>query len=222
MTTVRSSADDRSVRGVHDIDGDATLLTPPRRDENPTISRAAATSAFALLRAADPHRSPATEKPFAASRLTIRRTMTSGHTRPGHSNRRVEDPGMASVLARYVRQVADEVGVPAEATGYEVSDTATAYLGLAQQWAEQPDRDLMLVWEEQLGWYVAIEADTPSETPHVIAYFDGEAVPQPAEVAQFVTDAVAGRATRRDRPVLPPVDRAELADRMDGMSHAHH
>jgi len=147
--------------------------------------------------------------------------MTSGHHRPDHSNRRVEDPALGPVLARYVRQVADELGVPAEATGYEVSDTATAYLGLAQEWAEQPDRDLMLVWDEQLGWYVAIEADTPDETPHVIAYLDSEAVPPPAEVARFVADAVAGRATSRDRPALPPADRAELADRMHGTSHAH-
>jgi Family of unknown function (DUF6292) len=116
-------------------------------------------------------------------------------------------------LAAYVRQVAAELGVPAEATGYEVSDTATAYLGLDQRYPTRPDQDLMLVWDERLGWYIGVET-VPSEPPRVLAYLAGAAVPPPAAVARFVTDAVAGRNVCRIRPVLPPVERDVLAEMM--------
>ena len=54
-----------------------------------------------------------------------------------------------------------------------MTDTATAYLGLDQRSATRPGHDLMLVWDERLGWYVAVET-TPTETPVVIAYLDGD------------------------------------------------
>ncbi|MPZ84555.1 MAG: hypothetical protein GEV28_30880 [Actinophytocola sp.] len=120
---------------------------------------------------------------------------------------------LGPMLGGYIRQVAAAVGVPAEATGYEVSDTATAYLGLSQRWPERPEHDLMLVWDERLGWYVGVET-VPGEAPVVIAYLGGAAVPVPATVARFVADAVAGRHVHHIRPVLPPADRASLANQM--------
>jgi uncharacterized protein DUF6292 len=124
---------------------------------------------------------------------------------------------VSSVLARslsaYVRQVAAAVGVPADAVGYEVSDTATAYLGLSQRLPEHAGRDLMLVWDERLGWSVGVETD-PGEKPLVLGYLVGETVPPPARVAQFVADAVAGHRTERLRPVLPRADRVTLARQM--------
>ncbi|WP_245617441.1 DUF6292 family protein [Amycolatopsis taiwanensis] len=42
--------------------------------------------------------------------------------------------------------------MPPEATSFEVSDTATAYLGLARRWSARPVDDLMLVWSERHGW----------------------------------------------------------------------
>lgn len=116
-------------------------------------------------------------------------------------------------LAVYVHRVATAIGVSGEATGYEVSDTATAYLGLDQRIAAQPDRDLMLVWDERLGWYVA-EENTPTEAPVIVAYLVEDAVPTPATVARFVGDVAAGLDATRIRPVLPPTDRAVLAERM--------
>jgi hypothetical protein len=136
----------------------------------------------------------------------------------------LEEPAHRSVtlsgrLAAYVHQVAAAVGVPAEATGYEVTDTATAYLGLDQRWPTRPDHNLMLVWDERLGWYVAVET-TPAETPVVIGYLEGDTVPTPAQVARFVTDAATGAGMARIRPVLPPVERTELAARMAAVSPA--
>ena len=116
-------------------------------------------------------------------------------------------------LADYVQQVATAIGVPAEATGYEVTDTATAYLGLDQRLATVPDHDLMLVWDERLGWYIAVET-TPVEAPVVLAYLAGDTVPSPTAVARFVTDTAGGRRTSPIRPVQPPTERAALAVKM--------
>lgn len=116
-------------------------------------------------------------------------------------------------LADYVQQVAAAIGVPVEATGYEVTDTATAYLGLDQRWVTRPDHDLMLVWDERLGWYIAVETN-PTESPVVLAYLDGDTVPAPASVARFVADTADGHHTSRIRPVQPPTERAVLAEKM--------
>lgn len=119
-------------------------------------------------------------------------------------------------LATYVGQVATAVGVPTEATGYEVTDTATAYLGLDHRLATRPHHDLMLVWDERLGWYLAVETN-PTEAPVVLAYLNGDTVPTPAAVARFVTDTTDGRHMSPIRPVLPPTDRAALAAKMAAM-----
>lgn len=134
----------------------------------------------------------------------------------------LDEPGSGQLgprLAGYVRQVATAVGVPAEATGYEVSDTATAYLGLNVRCFVRPGRDLMLVWDERLGWSVGVEP-RPGEPPVVLAFLGGaDAVPAPSAVARFVTDTVTGGITADTghdcaRPEFARTDRAQLADRM--------
>lgn len=130
----------------------------------------------------------------------------------------LEDPtprtvGFSQRLAVYVDQVATALGVPPEAIGCEVSDTATAYVGLERRWTAQPDRDLMLVWDEHLGWYLAVET-TPAEPPVIVAYLHGAVVAPPDVVARFVRDTTAGRHVNRFRPVLPLTERTALADLM--------
>ncbi|MGB3438878.1 MAG: DUF6292 family protein [Actinophytocola sp.] len=131
----------------------------------------------------------------------------------------LEDPAqqnpmpLSRQLAVYVREVAAAIGVPAEATGHEVTDTATAYIALDQRSASRPDHDLMLAWDERLGWYVAVET-TPNEPAEIVAYLCGDAVPTPAAVARFVADTTTGRSTSRIRPVLPRLERATLAKNM--------
>jgi hypothetical protein len=108
-------------------------------------------------------------------------------------------------LAGYLRAVATAVGVPSEGTDFEISDTATAYLGLARRSTEWPDQDLMLVWSERRGWSVAVETD-PVEAPVVLAHLDVDDVaPEPKVVAAFVVDVVAGRysAAQDTVPVTP-------------------
>ncbi|GAB1510044.1 DUF6292 family protein [Actinophytocola sp. KF-1] len=116
-------------------------------------------------------------------------------------------------LAGYVQRVAAAVGVPADATGHEVTDTATAYLALDERSVAHPHHDLMLLWDERLGWHIAVET-APAEPPVVIAYLVGDAVPPPAAVARFVTDTTDGRHVNRIRPVLPVTDRTELAEKI--------
>jgi hypothetical protein len=119
-------------------------------------------------------------------------------------------------LAGYVRAVAAAVRVPPEGTGFEVSDTVTAYLGLAERWRLRPGRDLMLVWTEWDGWSVAVETG-PAESSVVVDYFGGEdVVPAPAAVARFVSDVLAGRRMCGPRPAVPTQrDRDELAVRLN-------
>ncbi|MEU4805893.1 DUF6292 family protein [Actinosynnema sp. NPDC023587] len=108
-------------------------------------------------------------------------------------------------LAGYVYAVAEQVGVPPEGTEYEVSDTATAYLGLA----EGAGRDLMLLWSELHGWSIAVETD-PSEPPVVLARLGVSLVPPPRAVARFVADVLAGRRGD-DRPASDDGRRALTA-----------
>ncbi|MFI7680922.1 DUF6292 family protein [Actinophytocola sp. NPDC049390] len=116
-------------------------------------------------------------------------------------------------LADYVRQVAVAVGVSADAVSHEVTDTATAYIPLDRRSATQPEHDLMLVWDELLGWYVAAET-APTETPVVIGYLVGELVPPPSVVARFAAEVAEGGDVDRIRPVPPTIERAVLAERM--------
>ncbi len=191
-------------------------MTPRPHDDDRTSGRAQPMSQFTQARAR------------ALRELTDQRDRAT-RTVAGQARDRDEFTGLLSMLglddghggpqalshslAGYVRQVAAAIGVPADAVGYEVSDTATAYLGLAGRSPERPGRDLMLAWDERLGWYVGVETH-PEEAPIVICYLGGEAVPPPSAVARFVTETLAGRQAGRLRPVLPRSDRMTLARQM--------
>lgn len=126
-----------------------------------------------------------------------------------------DDTALRRGLAGYVHAVAAVLRVPPEGTGFEISDTVTAYLGLAVRWPECPGQDLMLAWGEQSGWVLAVETD-PAEPPLVLAYLEGEdLVPEPRAVARFVADVVDGRVLVGARPVFAVgAGRAELARRL--------
>lgn len=114
-------------------------------------------------------------------------------------------------LAGYVRAVATELGVPAEATGFEISDTVTAYLGLPDRCPDSPNRDLMLVWNERDGWLVAVETQ-PTEPTRVLGYLGGQDIlPHPRTIATFVTHLLSGQRPDRPRPVFPPLAGQDLA-----------
>ncbi|MEV4731337.1 DUF6292 family protein [Saccharopolyspora sp. NPDC049426] len=115
-------------------------------------------------------------------------------------------------LDGYVQAVAAALEVPIEATSFEISDTATAYLGLAHRAAERPREDLMLVWSEQQGWSVMAETD-PAEAPKMIAEFGSyDRVPEPRTVARFARDVMSGHRPAPERSTFRgPAIREELA-----------
>ncbi|MEU4675087.1 DUF6292 family protein [Amycolatopsis sp. NPDC023774] len=125
-------------------------------------------------------------------------------------------PSLESALAAYTRAVAEQIGVPLDAVTHEVTDTATAYLGLTSRTADRPQRDLMLIWDERIGWYVAIEP-RGNDQPPVICHLRGRIAPPPTTVAQFVTDVLGGRRSGQLSPVPPQLDRATLAAHMSGI-----
>jgi hypothetical protein len=122
---------------------------------------------------------------------------------------------LARGLAGYLRAVAEVIGVPPEGTTFEISDTATAYVGLARRWSQRPSQDVMLLWSEHDGWIVSVETD-PGDPPVVVARLGGaDPVPGPDVVARFVTDALAGPGeTPTTRPSVP--SRRRLAERLKG------
>ncbi|WP_199730277.1 DUF6292 family protein [Amycolatopsis panacis] len=125
-------------------------------------------------------------------------------------------PNLETALAGYVRQVAEQVGVPLDAVTHEVTDTATAYLGLTSGTADRPHRDLMLVWDERLGWSVAIEPRGNDQPPE-ICHLRDHIAPPPGTVAQFVTDVLDGHRGGQLSPVPPQLDRATLAAHMSAL-----
>ncbi|WP_370942951.1 DUF6292 family protein [Amycolatopsis sp. cg5] len=118
---------------------------------------------------------------------------------------------IANGLKGYVSEVAMAVDVAREAVTFEVSDTATAYVGLSERRADRPDRDLMLIWSERHGWAIAVETE-----PDRAAYLGGEdPVPEPAEVARFVAEVIGGDGRGQARPQFAITgDRDRLAGRL--------
>ena len=124
------------------------------------------------------------------------RMPTSGRLMVGRrdDDRHAEaDFALARGLAGYVRAVACMLHVGREATDYEVSDTATAYVALSPRSSVHPGRDLMLVWTERQGWTLAVET-APVEPPVVLAHLGATLVPEPEEVARFVDSVLAGHS----------------------------
>lgn len=123
--------------------------------------------------------------------------------------RAAADVALVSGLSGYVRAVADALDVTIEATDFEVSDTATAYFGLAVRSTQHPDHDLMLIWSERHGWALAVET-APAEQPAVLAYLGADLVPEPATVARFVRDAIKDSATGERTPPSITVGRRDV------------
>jgi len=113
-------------------------------------------------------------------------------------------------LSGYLRAVAGAVGESAAGTSCEVSDTATAYIGLT---ARGP-RDLMLVWSERDGWAVHVETD-PTESPIVVSRLGGDdPAPPPWVVSRFVSDTLADAPSQPGARSHHQQDRRHLADRL--------
>src|SRR5262249_46363250 len=101
------------------------------------------------------------------------------------------------------------------ATGFEISDTVTAYLGLTERWVLRPGRDLMLGWTESQGWSVAVEP-APAERPAAPGYLGRHTVlPATHAPARSAAGVIASRPTSPVCPDCPVGDsRTGLASRL--------
>ena len=158
-----------------------------------------------LVPASVPDGAPAATSDRAPVPAVAGRATLSGQ---GNDGRAEADFSLARGLGGYVHAVAGLLHISTEATAYEVSDTATAYLALSERSPGHPDHDLMLVWTERQGWALAVET-APAEPPAMLAYLGADLVPEPREVVRFVNDVLAdpsGAACVRPRVVTSRQD----------------
>jgi hypothetical protein len=83
----------------------------------------------------------------------------------------------------YLSAVTADLGVGLESCCWGSEAPAWAYVAL--DW-RLGGRDVALVWDEKDGWSAATEAAGVGADLTVVAHLDGEIVPPPATVAQFV------------------------------------
>jgi hypothetical protein len=94
-------------------------------------------------------------------------------------------------LQRYVRLVAEELGLIGEASCTEPESPANAYLALAERVPSHPDRNAALLWDECHGWAGAIEAAAEDDLT-VLAYLGHDVLPAPRLAARFAQELTAG------------------------------
>jgi hypothetical protein len=117
-------------------------------------------------------------------------------------------------LNGYLRAVAAAIGESTAGASCEVSDTATAYIGLSRRGPRHGRRDLMLVWGECDGWAVLVETD-PTESPIVVSRLGGDdPAPPPWVVSRFVSDTLTDVPGHPQARVHHQQDRRHLADRL--------
>lgn len=98
------------------------------------------------------------------------------------------DPGHAdtAALRDYVETVAELLRVEPAASWSEYGSPSTAYIALADRHA---DRFLMLLWDADTGWCLAVEPEG-AEEPAVLARWPEPTRPRPATVARWVREAL--------------------------------
>jgi hypothetical protein len=148
-------------------------------------------------------------------------TMGPGHSRQDDDRRDAADSALVRGLSGYIRAVAHALDVTVEATDFEVSDTATAYVGLAVTSALHPDHDLMLIWSERHGWALAAETG-PAERPAVLAYLGADPVPNPAAVVRFVRDSISEFPEGERTPPTITLGRRDVGARLARYAARHH
>jgi hypothetical protein len=97
--------------------------------------------------------------------------------------------------------------VPGDATWCDVSDAASAYLGLPDLAPGKAGDTLMLLWDLHNGW--TLEVDDPLASSAVLASLGGDVAARPHVVSAFVHAVIEGRtwtssplAGRDERPSL--------------------
>lgn len=116
-------------------------------------------------------------------------------------------------LRRYVRLVAEAIGVGTEASTVQFDHPVSVYLALDRRHPTFPDRDLALLWDERFGWALGAEADSSADV-QVVGYLAVDVLPLPEIVAKYVETAC--RTGDRGVPVAPTFDPVDLVSQLIG------
>jgi hypothetical protein len=114
-------------------------------------------------------------------------------------------------LRRYVRLVAEAVGVGFEASTWQFHDPVSAYLALERGVPVHPGADLALLWHERHGWALGVELRSGADVD-VLGYLAVDVLPPPRLVADYVDRACQGEGT--GQLTAPRFVAADLADRL--------
>lgn len=108
----------------------------------------------------------------------------------------------AQGLRRYVQLVSEAMGLSGACWYIEPEPPVSVYLPVEGRLPRFPTRDVALVWDEEHGWAVAIEASC-GEDLIVVSSLGVEALPPPPVVARFVARVFDGDLPgRTDLPAL--------------------
>jgi hypothetical protein len=113
------------------------------------------------------------------------------------------DDTFVAGLRAYAAVVAAAVGVGLESCCLGADDEATIYLAVDHQVAGFAGRDVALLWDERIGWAVAVETAS-GEDMVLVAVYPADLLPAPGAVARWFTRVADGDSrsvTVRDRRV---------------------
>lgn len=125
------------------------------------------------------------------------------------------DDRVARGLRRYLRLVAEELGIDDSGQFIQLDGPIGAYLPLDLRLRRFPSHDVALVWDEERGWALGIETDAGSPIV-ILSYLGVDLLPSPRMVAQFVHDVVDDRFPGQPEPMMlrSVGDQDDLADRL--------
>ncbi|MGA6162125.1 DUF6292 family protein [Amycolatopsis magusensis] len=88
-------------------------------------------------------------------------------------------------LRGYLEAVTSALGIGLESCTVDLDTPVSAYIAIDWRLGRFPGRDVALIWDEQHGWAVTIEAGC-GEDVIVLAYLGGEVLPDPRAVVRFL------------------------------------
>lgn len=122
------------------------------------------------------------------------------------------DDRAARGLRRYLKRVADALGLTGDPYTVDLDPPMSAYLALDGRLPGRPDRDLALLWQADQGWALAIETAC-GEDLIIVRWLGGDVLPAPRIAARFVEDALAGYSPGQTQPPEVPND-TDLTERL--------
>jgi hypothetical protein len=111
------------------------------------------------------------------------------------------DGAPARGLRRYVRLVAEALGVGPDCCYVQPESPVHAYIPLDDRLPQLPGSDVALTWDATQGWAIGVEDGIgPDVVP--LSHLAGDPLPAPPVVVEFVTSFLAGERFAEPEPCL--------------------